>query len=273
MKNYDDAGVVITGGATGIGFALAKRFGERGARVMVAEMRQERIDEAVAALRSLDIEAHGALCDVRQREQVEALADQAWSALGRVDVIVNNAGIGGRRSSVIDARREDIDAVLATNLFGVWNGTSVFGARFLEQGTPAGIYNVGSENSFFHATTHMSPYVVSKFGVRALTEALREEVPDFIHVALVVPGWVRSELGPHMDPGMDTDRYSEIVIEQLQDGAFYVVSHAFNAMRIDERTSEIQAAFSRYAPRYEGDDEYDVRSVIAEMQSRRSESD
>lgn len=270
MIDYRDKGVVITGGATGIGFSLAKRFGERGARVLVAEMRQDRIDEAVESLRALDIEAHGARCDVRERDQVEALADRAWQALGRVDVLVNNAGIAGRRSSVIDATREDIDAVLATNLFGVWNGTSVFGARFLDQGSDAAIYNVGSENSFFHATTHMSPYVVSKFGVRALTEALRDEVPDFIHVALIVPGWVRSELGPHMDPGMDTDRYSEIVIEQLEAGAFYVVSHAFNAHRIEERMSEVSAAYERYAPRYDGDDEYDVRSVIAKSQRTRA---
>lgn len=265
MNGFRDAGVVITGGATGIGFSLAKRFGERGARLVVAEMRQERVDEAVEVLRALGADAHGAQCDVRERNQVEALADLAWDSLGQVDVIVNNAGIGGKRTSVIDAPREDIDAVLATNLFGVWNGTSVFGARFLEQGSPAGIYNVGSENSFFHATSHMSPYVVSKFGVRALTEALREEVPDFIHVALIVPGWVRSELGPHMEPGMDTDRYAEIVIEQLEDGAFYVVSHAHNAVRIDERMAEVRGAFEKYAPRYDGDDEYDVRSVIAKM--------
>ena len=266
MESYQDRGVVITGGATGIGLSLARRFGERGARVMIAEMRQHRIDEAVEDLRSLGHRAHGTLCDVRERDQVEALADRAWKELGTVDVIVNNAGIGGHRSSVIDAKREDIDAVLATNLFGVWNGTSVFGARFLEQGTPAGIYNVGSENSFFHAATHMSPYVVSKYGVRALTEALREEVPDFVHVALIVPGWVRSELGPHMDPGMETERYSEIVIRQLEAGAFYVVSHAFNAVRIEERMAEVRAALDRWAPRYEGDDEYDVRSVIAKMQ-------
>ena len=266
MESYAGKSVVITGGATGIGFCLAKRFGERGARIMVAEMRQERIDQAVETLRRLDIEACGAICDVRERDQVEALADQAWADLGKVDVIVNNAGIAGLRTSVIEAKREDIDAVLETNLFGVWNGTSVFGARLLEQGSPAGIYNVGSENSFFHATTHMSPYVVSKFGVRALTEALREEVPDFVHVALIVPGWVRSELGPHMDPGMDTDRYSEIVIEQLEAGAFYVVSHAFNTVRIDERMNEVRAAYERYAPRYDRDHEFDVRSVIAKMQ-------
>ncbi len=269
MKDFNDKVVVITGGATGIGFSFAKRFGEEGARVLVAGLRPDRVEHAEAELKELGVDAAGTLCDVSDRSQVEALADHAWETYGGVDVIVNNAGIGGMRSSVIDAEREMIDAVLAVNLFGVWNGVSVFGKRFIERGTPAAIYNVGSENSFFNAVPHNSPYVASKHGVFVLTEALREEVPDFIEVGLIAPGFVQSEISEHMSAGMDTDRYTHIAMEQIKAGEFYIVSHAYNSVRIDERYDEISRSYARYAPRYEGDDEFDVRSLLARLQAQR----
>ena len=137
--DFNGQAVVITGGASGIGLALARQFGREGARVLIADLAQDKVDAALAQLREADVEAHGTTCDVADRAQVEQLADHAWQLFGSVDAIVNNAGIGSVRSTVIDARREDIDRVLGVNLFGVWNGVSVFGSRFLEQGTSCGI--------------------------------------------------------------------------------------------------------------------------------------
>ncbi len=272
MESFDGRVVVITGGATGIGFSFARRFAAEGAKVWIAGIDPDRNAEAVAAIEAEGQRASSALCDVREREQVEALADRAWAEDGRVDVILNNAGIGSIRSTVIDAKREDIDAVLAVNLFGVWNGVSVFGRRFIDQGTPAAIYNVGSENSFFSAAPNTSSYIVSKHGVFAMTEALREEVPDFIDVGLIIPGFVQSELLPDMSLGMETDRFTGIAMEQMKAGEFYIVSHAYNIVKIEERQREIADAYARYAPRYEGDDEYDVRTLLARiMGARRSD--
>ncbi|MBP0589509.1 SDR family oxidoreductase [Paraburkholderia sp. LEh10] len=263
MQDFNGKVVVITGGATGIGFALAKQFAQQGARLVIAGIQQNRLEEAAKALSKIAEQVEIAECDVTDRAQVEALATFAWEKYGRVDVIVNNAGVGPIPSTVIDTKPEDVQSVLAVNLFGVWNGVSIFGRRFIEQGTPAAIYNVGSENAFFNAIPEGAGYVLSKHAVLAMTVALREELPKNIEVALICPGLVRSELAKETQEGMDTDAYAALVMKQIKAGEFYIVSHAFNMVRIKARWNEIEAAFNRYAPRYEGDVEFDVRTLGA----------
>jgi NAD(P)-dependent dehydrogenase (short-subunit alcohol dehydrogenase family) len=261
MQDFNGRVVVITGAATGIGFALARQFVGHGARIVIAARRRDRLDEAASTLSASGGDVRVFACDVTQREQVEALADFAVTAFGRVDVIVNNAGVGAIPSTVIYARREDVQQVLDVNLFGVWNGVSVFGKRFVAQGTPAAIYNVGSENCFFNAVPLGAGYVASKHAVLAMTMALREEVPDYIEVGLICPGLVKSELARQTSEGMDTDRYAALVMGQLRAGEPLVVSHAHNIVRIRERHDEIERAYAVYAPRYDGDEEFDVRTL------------
>ena len=268
MKSFKDKVVVITGGATGIGFAFAKAFGADGAKVVLAAQRENRLVEAVAHLKQLGIEARHWLCDVTKPDQVEALADFAWEAFGHVDVIVNNAGIMLPNAPVVETPLDSVHGIFDVNFFGVWHGSAVFGRRFIEQGTPAAIYNVGSENSLFNGVPMAAAYIATKHAVLALTESLREEMPDFVDVSLICPGFVRSELGPPeaMAMGMDTDRYVELAMKQLKAGEFFVVSHAYNIERIHARNDEVTHAFDTYAPRYDGDDEYDVRSLMSRMQ-------
>jgi NAD(P)-dependent dehydrogenase (short-subunit alcohol dehydrogenase family) len=261
MQDFNGKVVVITGAATGIGFSLAKQFVARGADVVIAARRRERLDEAASTLIANGGEVRVFECDVTERDQVEALADFATQEFGGADVLVNNAGVGPVAATVIDARREDVQRVLDVNLFGVWNGVSVFGRRFMQQGTPAAIYNVGSENCFFNAVPKGAGYVASKHAVLAMTAALREEVPDHIEVGLICPGLVQSELARETSEGMDTDRYAALVMTQILAGEFFIVSHAYNIVRIRARNEEIERAFKKYAPRYEGDDEFDVRSL------------
>jgi NAD(P)-dependent dehydrogenase (short-subunit alcohol dehydrogenase family) len=263
MQDFNGKVVVITGGATGIGFALAKQFARQGAHLVIAGIQEDRLASARKALAELSVRVETFECDVTVRKQMDALADFAWEKFGQVDVLVNNAGVGPIPSTVVDAKPEDVQSVLAVNLFGVWNGVSVFGKRFIAQNRPAAIYNVGSENSFFNAIPEGAGYVVSKHGVLAMTVALREELPKHVEVALICPGLVRSELARETELGMDTDAYAETVVKQLRAGEFYIVSHAFNLVRIKARWGEIEAAFARYAPRYDGDIEYDVRTLGA----------
>ncbi len=267
MQDYKDKVVVITGGATGIGFSFAKQFGNDGAKVVIAGRRQAKLDEAVAALKGLGIDAAGFACDVADYAQVEALADFAWNTYGRADVILNNAGVMHTPSTVIDAKIDDFKRVIDVNLYGLWNGVSVFGKRFIEQGTPAGIYNVGSENALYNFVPQAFTYEASKHAVHALTDALREEVPDHIEVAFICPGFVASEMTDPFGKGltMDTDRYTTIAMKQLRAGEYYVVSHAYNMKRITDRYEEISQAYQTYAPRYDGDDEFDARTLMAKM--------
>lgn len=262
MKDFQDKVVVITGGATGIGFSFAKQFGKEGANVVIASRRLNRVEEAVEKLTEMGIEVRGTTCDVTVLAEVEALADFAWNEFGRVDVIVNNAGVGSTQQPVIGLTKEQAMNVLDINLFGVWNGVKVFGKRLIEQGTPCAIYNVGSENSFFDGVPYANAYVISKHAVLALTDILRKEVPDFVEVGLICPGLVNSELGEDgINFGMDTDKFTSIAMQQIKAGKFYIVSHAYNMVRIDDRYDEIRAAYETYAPRYERDVEYDVRTI------------
>lgn len=262
MDNFQDKVVVITGGGTGIGLAFARQFGKEGAKLVLAGRRQEKIDEAVASLKETGVEAAGTVCDTSDIAQVEALADFAWDTFGQADVILNNAGISDRPRPVLRSKFEDVKKVMDINFYGVWNGVTVFGSRFMRQKTPAAIYNIGSENSLFNAVPFNFSYVVSKHAVYAMTEALREEVPEFIDVSIICPGLVSTDMTSSFAPGMDADKFAGIAMQQLKANKFYVVTHAYNMERIDARYKEVSEAYAEYAPRYAGDDEFDIRNLI-----------
>ena len=270
MLDVTDRTVVITGGATGIGFGLARAFGARGANVVIGEPRQGRLDEAVAMLNDSGIKVRAMPLDVTDFGQLSDFAEQAFTAFGEVAVVVNNAGIGQARGSVIDTPVEELRRVMAVNFEGVWRGCQEFGRRLIDQGTPAGIYNTGSENSFFVAVSHSAAYVASKHAVLGLTDCLREEMPQYISVGMIAPGFVGSELIPEpMRPmGMPVDEFAEVIVPQILAGEPYVVSHGYNQVRIDERQSQILDAYERSAPRMEGDERYDVRVLLESLKSR-----
>lgn len=270
MDSFTDKTVVITGGATGIGFALAKRFGTEGARIVIGEPRQDRLDEAVKALKVLGIEAASMVMDVTDEASVTALAEFAETTYGGTDILINNAGIPSSRTPIVDVPMADVRKLFDVNFFGVWHGAAIFGKRMLERGTPAAIYNLASENAFFNAVTNSASYIASKHAVRGLTEAMRDEFPDFIQVGMIVPGFVASEMTKGSEQwAMDADTFAEKVVEQIRAGEFYIVTHAYNIERIKPIHDQIEDAYARNAPRYDGDEEYDVPTLIARLTAGR----
>ncbi len=265
MQSYADKVVVITGSATGIGLSLAGQFGMDGAKVVVSGLPSDDLATAVAELEGRGITAVSCVCDVSQREDVENLAEFAFAEFGQVDVLVNNAGIGQGMTPLIDMDLEDFRRVFEVNIFGVVHGIQVFGKRFIGQGTPAAIYNLGSENSIYPCVPSAHAYVSSKHSVLAMTELLAEEVPDFIEVAIIMPGLVKSELTKNLGLGMETDDFTARILAQLKAGEFYAVSHAYNKVRLQERYEKIAAAYDTYAPRHEGDDAFDIRTLISKL--------
>ena len=107
--------------------------------------------------------------------------------------------------------------------------------------------------------------MASKHAVLGMVEGLREEMPDFIDVGLIVPGFVGTEM--HAEPvtslGMSADQFAEMVMPQIKSGDRFAVSHAFNIEHITERFESVSKAYETYAPRYEGDNEFDVKAMIA----------
>ena len=269
MLELENRTVVITGGATGIGFGLARACGHRGARIVIGEPRRNRLDEAVAILEKEGIVARAYSLDVTVAAELERFAEQAFTAFGDVALVINNAGVGQKSGSIVDTSLEEMRRVMAVNFEGVWLGSKVFGERLIKQGATAGLYNTGSENSLFVAIDNAAAYVASKHAVYGLTDALRAEMPDFIHVGMIAPGFVGSELIPEpmRERGMPVDEFVAIVLPQILAGEPYVVSHGYNKVRISERTASVNNAYDRYAPRSASDERFDVKSLIASMKS------
>ena len=269
MSDFQVTTAVITGGASGIGLAVAERLGAKGAAVMIADLPGEGLDAAVTSLSDKGITAHAQPCDVSKLDQVEKLADAAFDTLGRVDLLLNNAGVSGPHGKLWDVPVEDARAHFEINFWGVWHGCRAFAPRMIAQDTPSAIYNTGSENSFFCAVDQTSAYIAAKHGVLGMTESFRADLPDHVHVGLLIPGWVFTPLGDErfMKHGMPVAEFADRIVPQLLARERFVVGHAYNSVRIGERMDALQAAFDTYAPRYDGDEEYDVRKVLAAMMS------
>ncbi len=265
---------VITGGATGIGLALAEQMGKAGARIILFEPRENRLEQAANNLAGKDIDVQYQVGDVTKPEDMEALADFAWVKNQRADILVNNAGVSGGRKSVIDMDMDEARQLYEVNFWGVWNGISTFAKRFRDDGQPSAIYTTASENSLFNALPQTGgAYVSSKHAVLGLMDVLRREAPDNIELGVIIPGWVKSELSElQAEEAMEADAFAAIIFKQMQDGAYYLVSHPYNVVRMEERWAEVYAAFEKYAPRHEGDDIADVQLWVERMRAAQKKS-
>lgn len=259
---------VITGGASGIGLALAKRLSGQGLAVMIADLPGERLDAlAGEGFQTLP-------CDVSDLAQVETLADAAFAAFETVDLVFNNAGITGPTGKLWDVDPADARAHFDVNFWGVWNGCRAFAPRLAAQKSPSAIYNTGSENSFFCAVPQSAAYIGAKHAVLGLTENLREDLPPHVHAGTIIPGWVFTGLGPEhaMRHAMPAEDYIDLILPQILARRRFVVSHGYNEVRIAERMEELSESYSVYALPPEEDAKYDVRLVIERMKQAAAES-
>jgi len=263
--------IVITGGATGIGFALARALGAKGARIILFEPREGRLQEAQAALTADNIDTAYYVGDVRQETDIAALADFVWARNGRADMFIANAGVAGGRQLSFDMDMAEARALFEVNFWGLWSGLAEFGKRMVADGAPGALYAVASENALFNAIPKTgSAYVASKHGVLGLMEVMRRDAPPNITTGVICPGWVQSELTNWaQDMAMPADQFADIVVPQLLAGEFYCISHSYNVERMRERWNEVYTMFERYAPRHDGDDIYDVQLALKQMQSKR----
>mgnify|MGYP001466742330 len=182
-----DRVVIVTGGAQGIGEACARRFAREGARVVVADVQDAR-GQALAA----ELGASYLHCDVGDKAQVDALVAQVMRAHGRIDVLVNNAGIF-KAADFLDVTEADFDAVLRVNLKGAFLvGQAV--AREMARAGRGSIVNMSSVNSVL-AIPDIASYNVSKGGINQLTRAMALALADKgVRVNAVGPGTIATEL-------------------------------------------------------------------------------
>ncbi|HEY0079363.1 MAG TPA: SDR family oxidoreductase [Pyrinomonadaceae bacterium] len=186
---------IVTGSTKGIGRAIAEALVQAGMNVCVSARRVEEIEQAVGELDAANDEARvtGAVCDVRDCDEVRALFEHTVAEFGGVDVLVNNAGIGAF-ASVEEMSPEDFRAVLETNLFGVFYCCHEAIPLMRERGGGY-IINISSLAGT-NAHPRMAAYNASKFGLNGFSEALMQEVRhDRIKVSYIMPGSVNTYFG------------------------------------------------------------------------------
>jgi short-subunit dehydrogenase len=184
--------VVITGGSSGIGAALARELARRGgSRLVLAARNRDRLD---AVAREIGRDVHVVAADVTRRADVERIRDEALRTFGRVDVWINNAGRGITRP-VLDLTDEDVDAMMAINVKSVLYGIQTIVPYFKEQGS-GHVINVSSFLGRVPVATFRSVYSAAKAAVNSLTANLRMDLRQThpgIKVSLVMPGLVSTE--------------------------------------------------------------------------------
>jgi NAD(P)-dependent dehydrogenase (short-subunit alcohol dehydrogenase family) len=178
---------VVTGGGSGIGRATARLLARHGAKVHVADIKEETAQTVVGELEAAGGEGAAHALDVSDPDAVERFAAAVFAADAHVDVLHNNAGIGF--GGTIEATTiEDWQRVIAVNLLGVAYGCQAFVPRMLAQGRPASVINTASQAGITPAPK-MAPYCASKYGVVGLTESLNVELSKRgIHFSAICPG-------------------------------------------------------------------------------------
>ena len=183
----------MTGGTKGIGYAIAERLVQNGAKVFICARDKSELKSAVERLSSSG-QADGEICDVRNEDQVRMMLAECERVFGGVDVVVNNAGIGIMGKTVEEMSGDEFRKTLETNLFGVFYA-SHFAIPLMKKRGGGYIINISSLAGQ-NPHPRMAAYNASKFGLNGFSEAMMQEVrQDNIKVSYICPGSVNTYFG------------------------------------------------------------------------------
>jgi NAD(P)-dependent dehydrogenase (short-subunit alcohol dehydrogenase family) len=207
MTTLKGSSAIVTGGGSGIGFAIARALISADANVIIASRRSTLLSEAAGALNALGKgKAIPVACDIRQHEDIARVVATAREQWGSIDILVNNAGLGGP-SRIVDCSDEEWDLVLDTNLKGVFRMTREVLPTMISQ--RSGYIVTIASQAAKHGYPNAGPYCASKFGVVGLSEALQLEVREFgIVVHALCPALV--QVPPPKDPAEIDDQVLQV---------------------------------------------------------------
>ena len=252
---------VITGGASGIGRGTALAMARRGTDVVIADINDRRLEETRADIAALGRRVLAVHCDVAQDADVEHLGETALRVMGRVDILMNNAGVV-LRGALEQIPVADWEWSFGINLLGVVRGIRTFLPHMLARGSGY-IINTGSVAGLIALTGEGAPYVASKFAIVGLSEALALYArPKGIGVSVLCPGSVDTNLCETervvgMTPEsalaeaassdvfhsvlMTPDQIGEIVVEAVQQQRFFVLPDHHQQSLIVQRAQDMNA--------------------------------
>jgi NAD(P)-dependent dehydrogenase (short-subunit alcohol dehydrogenase family) len=204
----DGKTVLLTGASSGIGHHFAGTLAEAGARVVLGARRVEKLAARVEEIRGAGGEAIGIPLDVRNQESIQAFFEAAESAFGRIDVLVNNAGIEAGVKTYAMTDDEDWNSVMETNLKAPWICSKILTERVVREGWPgASIVNIASITAT-RGTKGIFPYAVSKAGLVRATEVMALEAARYgIRVNAIAPGYFLSDVSRVLLEGPTSDAF------------------------------------------------------------------
>jgi NAD(P)-dependent dehydrogenase (short-subunit alcohol dehydrogenase family) len=274
MQQLDGKTAFVTGGAGGLGLAMAQAFVRQGMKVMIADIDQASVDQAVRELAAGGAQAAGTVCDVSDRAGVEAAAQRTLEAFGKVHVVCNNAGVGvvGPVGTIAPG---DWDWILDVNLKGVIHGVEVFLPLIEAHGEGGHFVNTGSMSSLV-VRPGREPYAATKFAILALSEGWAMQLePRGIGVSVLMPGYVQTRIGeskrarqaryggpsaqvqteqsggPSQDAlvagAMTAETVGERVVEAIRANELHIVTHPEMKAVVEARFGRILRAFDRAA--------------------------
>ncbi len=251
MKDFKGKTAVITGGASGIGFALAEQCADRQMNVVLADIEEEALDTAVKHFEERQVNVLGIPTNTMVRESVKNLFDKTIETFGEVHLLFNNAGVvnGGPLVPVWELPDVDWEWVIGVNFNGVLFGIQTFVPHMIEHGKESHIVNTASIAAFLPGS---GPYGVSKHGVVILSEGLAGDLKGAkanVGVSVLCPGWVNTKIGDaerNRPNGLDNSNNPERkglginellsaskspaelaaqVFESIEENRFYILPH------------------------------------------------
>lgn len=269
MHDFNDKVAVITGGASGIGLATARALARLGTRLVLADIEPEALDASVSALAADGASVSGVITDVSDRDAVMRLAEAAWDSCGRVDIVMNNAGVAVFGAAQ-DMTHADWEWTVNVNLWGPIHGVEAFVPRMIEQGD-GGHVSFTASFAGLVANRELACYNVTKAAVVALAESLRKDVREHgIGVSVLCPMRVTSNIdfsarnrpdalgGPTanrtytqeeldgLDGRMlDVEPVAELVVDAMRENRLYIHTHREAETYFGRRADRIREAFER----------------------------
>jgi NAD(P)-dependent dehydrogenase (short-subunit alcohol dehydrogenase family) len=271
---------VVTGGASGIGRGTVLALAKAGADIVIGDIHQGRMDDTVAEVSDLGRKAIAVQCDVTSDEDVDGLARTVVEEFGRVDVVMNNAGVSllGRPEQV---PMSEWQRLFDINVFGVVRGIRAFVPILLEQGFGY-LINTGSIAGLYAHGYDNIPYFGVKFAVVGMTEGLYLYLrPKGIGVSVLCPGFVSTNIAEsvrtfgiddpswinipaHMQRMLAPEEVGEKVVEAIRDERFLILTHPEDKEWVVKHGSDIEGFLEDYLPMlYAGRDPSGLPTITA----------
>ncbi len=271
MEELAERVAVITGGASGIGLATARRLAREGMRIVLADIQPEPLASAGREIAALGAQVLTVETDVGELSEVQALADRTFEHFGAAHVLFNNAGVAVF-GPIQEMRHEDWEWLLRVNLWGVIHGVEAFVPRMIERGEGGHVVSTASFAGLV-PNRGLGVYCVTKYGVVALSECLRRDLePHGIGVSVLCPMMVETRIGecertrpaklrtgrepepPPPEPAPDrqsdlagsvikADQVADCVCDAIRANRLYILTHPESRGFVRRRFERIDRAF------------------------------